>query len=491
MRVIIWRLALLLSTLLPSTGAVAQTKPTIPQTGRDAQGQSFTTLRDLGGVFSLYADYSALQAEIARALAAESGLVANKASATNGTLTNPTILGGATVNGPLIWLNPSPTQNATYAAGGLTNGVIIGAGGNTVSYCPVFACVLSPSAEHQRANVVIWSTTGDDNHSEEQTVAIETIINDGAYKVWHPNTAYAIGDNLAVFANNAVYRATTAGRSAGSGSGPVGTGAAIVDGTVVWQWINESAILAKVGSYEETVVNGPSSGHAGAGQSWGRAANFGLQPGAVPSFDVGYEQDFSNNSGTDCVPGTSNCIAIQIFMGGSNYSTAALAIGHSATLPTSYNPALFGVYLADKVAIQAALEVDDIGSQYGLAFGKFQTNSTHTVATISDASTSPTSLAVSGVHSSQVIADASVSPALLNGAGQYALAALRLTDATTPNALLAKHDQKICFNDTDACLSYNLSAHKLVYTVGGVAIFSVSDNGNAIFRGTVTSNGTP
>jgi hypothetical protein len=67
------RFIIALSALLLSASAIAQTKPTIPQTGRNDQNQPFTTLRDLAGVFSLYADYSGLQAEIARALAAEAG----------------------------------------------------------------------------------------------------------------------------------------------------------------------------------------------------------------------------------------------------------------------------------------------------------------------------------------------------------------------------------------------------------------------------------
>ncbi len=419
------------------------------------------------------------------------GMSAAKVDTLNGTLASPTILGGATINGPLTWLNPSPQQNTTYATGGLTNGVLIGAGGNTISYCPIFACVTSPTADHQRAAMLLWGSTGVDNQAEENLFALEFIINDGAFKTWSPGTHYSVGDNLAVFATNSGYRAVTDGISASSGSGPVGKGSAITDGTVVWQWINDSTLFAKVGAYEEIVVNGPSPGHAGAGQSWGRAVNFGLQPGAVPSNDVAHEIDASNNSGTNCTPGT-NCVAMAILMGGTNYSTSALSISRSAVIPTSYNPAIFGINIADHVAIQAAIEVDDIGSQYGLAFGKFLTNSTHTVATIADASASPTSIAISGVHSSQVLADASTSPAMFNATGTYSLAALRFTDANTPNAMLMKADMKVCFNDTDACLSYSSASHKLVYTVGGAtAQFSVSDTGAGVLRSTLTQNGSP
>lgn len=55
---------------------------------------------------------------------------------------------------------------------------------------------------------------------------------------WAISTAYAVGD---VVQNDGgkVYRCTTAGTSAGSG-GPTGTGAAITDNTVVWEFVSTS-----------------------------------------------------------------------------------------------------------------------------------------------------------------------------------------------------------------------------------------------------------
>jgi len=89
--------------------AIAQTVPNIPQTGRTSAGAPLATKRDLEGVFGGKADYSALQAEVARAAAAEAG----KVSAANGQLTNPTITGA-------IMSNPAITGGAIN--GGAANG---------------------------------------------------------------------------------------------------------------------------------------------------------------------------------------------------------------------------------------------------------------------------------------------------------------------------------------------------------------------------------
>jgi hypothetical protein len=52
---------------------------------------------------------------------------------------------------------------------------------------------------------------------------------------WAASTAYSVGNQ--VNANGNVYRCTTAGTSASSGSGPSGVGTSISDGTVTWSYI--------------------------------------------------------------------------------------------------------------------------------------------------------------------------------------------------------------------------------------------------------------
>lgn len=53
-------------------------------------------------------------------------------------------------------------------------------------------------------------------------------------QAWAQSTAYVVGQQVSNV--NGVYRATTAGTSSGSGTGPTGTGAGITDGTAVWTY---------------------------------------------------------------------------------------------------------------------------------------------------------------------------------------------------------------------------------------------------------------
>lgn len=53
---------------------------------------------------------------------------------------------------------------------------------------------------------------------------------------WAITTAYTLGQR--VVANGNVYVCSQAGTSAGSGSGPTGTGSAIVDNTVRWDYVS-------------------------------------------------------------------------------------------------------------------------------------------------------------------------------------------------------------------------------------------------------------
>lgn len=54
-------------------------------------------------------------------------------------------------------------------------------------------------------------------------------------QAWAQSTAYVVGQQVSNA--NGVYRATTAGTSAGTGTGPTGTGTGITDGTAVWSYV--------------------------------------------------------------------------------------------------------------------------------------------------------------------------------------------------------------------------------------------------------------
>ena len=306
-------------------------------------------------------------------------------------------------------INLSPTVNTTYATGGLTNGVGIGSGGNVISFCPILACVTSPSSDHQRTSALFWSTTADDGHSEEQTVAIETQISTGYAKPWAVNTPFSLGDNTSVGTN--VYRATTGGTSASSGSGPSGTGSAISDGSVVWAWVNASAINAKVGLYNEVVVK------PGAGNSWAQANNFQIQPGTVlPYAAQNTELDFTNNSGLDCTIGTNACFNLLVLTQGTNKSTAGINLSSGNTGSTY--AAQWGLWINGAKLASAADIEDDSSGAYGLSFGNFLSSS-HSLATISDNSTGAVSLSMTGTKTIEDIQDASNSPAAFGNSGTH------------------------------------------------------------------------
>ena len=382
------------------------------------------------------------------------------------------------------WVNSSPTVNLTYDATQPTNLLVIGSGGNVVSYCPTLSCVTTPTADHQRASALYWSTTAADGQAEEQTLAIETIVQTGFAKTWATSTTFNLGDNISFPAANTVYREVNTGpcTSASSGSGPTGTGTAIADGTCAWTWINDSAIDSKVGIYDEESVSG------NAGNSWAQANNVTLQSGMTPSFNVNTELDYTNNAAT-CNLGVANCNGLEMNMAGNFQSTQGIHL--SSTNSGSTFATIWGIRLnSAKLASSSDIE-DDAAAPVGLGFNFGGLGSgSHSTATILDNTSSPVSLAIQGSHADESISDTSTSPAALNAAGTYSLTAISTEGATASNALLVANGQKICFNDTDACFSH--VSGKLIYTIGGVNMFSIADTtGNAIFKGTVTPSGSP
>ncbi|GJD51072.1 hypothetical protein OPKNFCMD_3823 [Methylobacterium crusticola] len=322
-------------------------------------------------------------------------------------------------------LPPLDTSSASRLTGrhNPPNAVMLG-GGNRISFCPTLSCVDNPSTDHQRATALISAETQDDGHSEEQTLAVLTTVRTGYARPWLTSTAYALGDNVSMQdGRNSVYRVVQAGTSAASGSGPSGKGSSIVDGSVRWAWINDAAINAKAGIYNETQIV------AGGGATWGQANNVHLRPGAIPTFAANTELDFANDSGTDCAIGVSNCLGLWLQMVGSNKSTAGALISSSNTTNAA---AVWGLRLAgSKLAEDSSLQIDTSGvraigigtfspgvysgaaieiqgqAQAGIGIG-----GTKTIAGILDASTSANGIALNGVYSgAQIVGTGwSVSP---------------------------------------------------------------------------------
>lgn len=71
---------------------------------------------------------------------------------------------------------------------------------------------------------------------------------------WQPSTTYAAGDRVLNDTGPRTYSCTTAGTSAGAG-GPTGTGSAITDGSVVWQYLAPgSEVSITVGGVREVAL---------------------------------------------------------------------------------------------------------------------------------------------------------------------------------------------------------------------------------------------
>jgi len=104
---------------------------------------------------------------------------------------------------------------------------------------PLMTVELTPIVKDSTKYAV--DINGTDFEFDSDASATATEIADGlaaaiAQSAWTITTAYVVGDYVSNdTAPVKVYRATVAGTSAGSG-GPTGTGSAIVDGTVTWEF---------------------------------------------------------------------------------------------------------------------------------------------------------------------------------------------------------------------------------------------------------------
>lgn len=289
----------------------------------------------------------------------------------------------------------------TSLAGVVNPNAVLFAAGNRVSFCPALSCIKGPPNgsnnpafyDHQRASLLVSAETQDDMNSQEQTVGITTTVSKGRLKSYAASTAYALGDNVLVGGafGGAIYRVTQAGTTSASSPPPSGrpTSAPFtyMDGTARLLWINDSAIAAKVGLYNEVKVV------PGGGNSWGQANNFELAPGVIPqNLHTSLELDFSNHSGTDCVAGIANCLGLYIRMAGANRNTAAISVeGVDASARS-----IFGARFSGPLA-ETTIDLGTTGVT-GIGIGTFST-ANYSSAAISDNSTAPAGLNITGTKS--------------------------------------------------------------------------------------------
>lgn len=295
-------------------------------------------------------------------------------------------------------LNRTISYTGTFALTNLgttspPNISVIAVGGNSVAFTTRISTPSgAPDTDNQRATALFASTTSDDGNSEEQTVCVLTTIQTGFSKTWAISTAFLVGDNVRT--NGNVYRCVTAGTSAATGTGPSGKALGITDGTVVWNWINDSAIDAKVGIYNEVEVK------PGAGSSWAQANNIQIDAGVTTPFVVNTEFDLTNNCGTDSVFGGLNKYNLYLANQGASKSTSVIEISSANTSNAS---ALWGIHLSGtKLASNSVLGID-ASSAVGIGFGTSAngaTNPTYTDSVIKDGgATAVNGISLGGTYS--------------------------------------------------------------------------------------------
>lgn len=354
-------------------------------------------------------------------LAVQGGLTAGSLSAQN------SITAGSFATSGSFSASGIAAPNTIFAATPNPNAIVF-APGNQVSFCPTLSCISTPDTGHQRASLLVSAETQDDAHSEEQTVGITTTVSKGALKAYAASKSFTVGDSIVI--GNAAYRATTSGTT-GANSAPPSTRPTTApftttDGTVTWLWINDGAIVAKVGLYNEVAVV------PGGGNSWAQANNFHLRPGTVPSFNINTEFDFQNDSGTDCVPGAANCNNLYVTTAGANKSTTSLAI---QSPNTANYAAIWGIRLnGDKLASDQDIAIDS-GAAVGLGIGVTGfTPAFHATAAIQDGSTTPSTLVATGSKTVATINDVATSPTALSVTGTKSTADIYL-GAAGPTAI--------------------------------------------------------
>jgi hypothetical protein len=184
---------------------------------------------------------------------------------------------------------------------------------------------------------------------------------------WGISTAYTLGQKVATFTGSGAtsvanfYVVTTAGTSAGSGSGPSGTGAGITDGTVVWSSWGPAGASTGANSHPSAQYSAPSSVNS---YLWNSGTGLAVAGGPVNY----YGGIVSNNiaTGAMClngpvVAGAQTCgggrwefvtdsvyPVVRVFSASANSSFRVLVNGQYASLtPISTFPSGWQIFLLD------------------------------------------------------------------------------------------------------------------------------------------------
>lgn len=272
--------------------------------------------------------------------------------------------------------------------------------------------ILGPhwGVDFTRARTVSYATTTLGSNVGEYMHLYNLIAATGFPAAWQANTAYLLHDTVTNGGN--MYSVTTAGTSAASG-GPSGTGASIADGTVVWMYqaANQAENGGKVnlGVFTYADVN---SGHA-----WGIANDLQISAGSNKVAAYAQEIDLNNyRMDYDTGPPGPAAVALQIFAGGPNRSSYAIAVAAQGT-PTDPANFVYGLTMQGAQLVSDADILLNTGANIGVEVQGVRSAANSTAIYCAD--TSQNAIIIGGTHSNQDIWITDTAPTVLTVGGTH------------------------------------------------------------------------
>lgn len=197
------------------------------------------------------------------------------------------------------------------------------------------------------------------------------------------------------------------------------------------------------------------------------------RPGGIGRTDatVGYELDLTNWSEDDA-PGGPFVVGMFINTLSSYSSLAGIYFGsaHQQDVPSWHDGIFFS---GNTVKDNSVFDASQASFSYQVA-------GSH-LAAIYDNSKSRTGLSVNGTHSEQDILLSDRAPVGIAIDGTHSTAAITV-----------KSGQRVCFDTTNSCITYDATLRKMFITgPSGRNIASIDDDGNMIFKGTITQGREP
>jgi hypothetical protein len=422
---------------------------------------------------------------------------AMQADSVNGLVSRPTIDGGSVIN------NLLPSGTATHGLGGRMQELYETAWTPT---CPAANCPGPATSAHVIKSKTIFNGNSTDPHHPSWLIQ-GSLFN-------------SAGDTDAAAQHVTAYFGQVQGTHAGGGW-TLNTDIVRCGGTAGW----DGTVGGGAGTGADRCTPGTMTttsatiGYELDYSNWDQTAGIGIGP-FTPGMFISTLSSFTSLAGIFYGAGTGQVVPSWdegIYFGPNTVKSNTVFDGSSSTF--SYQAAgRHSVAFYDNSASTYGLQINgthngsDIWLTDAAAYG-VQVAGAHSSADILLGDNAPIALNITGVHSSADVGDTSTSPIAFNVGGTHASGTIVIIDTSpaaisvsgthniaitsggdsAPYSFVTKAGQKICMNGFAACAWYDATAHKWYFTdENDVIVFSIAAiTGNAIFKGTVTSSGTP